>query len=64
MKDFYITKKDINGNVCRLIINHETKKIMYDYACNLFLRKEATTTTKKNLQRIRAEYKKAGYMEV
>jgi len=64
MKDLYITKTDINGNTYRMIIDHETMRIIYNYSCPLFSRREATTTGKRDLQRIRAEYKKAGYMEV
>ncbi len=64
MKDLYITKADTNGNIYRMIIDHESKKIIYNYSCPLFSRREATTTTKKDLQRLRADYKKAGYTEV
>lgn len=64
MKDYYITKADTNGNTYRLIIDHAKKRIIYNYSCPLFSRREATTTGKRDLQRIRAEYKKAGYTEV
>lgn len=60
----FITKADTNGNIYRLQVNHETKKIYYNFSCGLFTRSDAVLVSKKDLQRLRADYKNVGYMEV
>lgn len=64
MQDKYITKTDINGNTTRLIIDHEKKQVIYNYACPIFSRSDAVTVTKRELQNIRNNYKNLGFMEV
>ena len=64
MTDRYITKADRNGNTYRLEIDHNGRRVIYNYSCSLFTRSEAVTVSKRDLQEIRANYKNAGYTEI
>lgn len=54
------TKRDINGNTYKLLIDHEKKTYTTEPA-GFFHRSDYMTITKRDMNRIKAEIKAAGY---
>lgn len=54
------TKRDINGNTYKLLIDHEKKTYTTEPA-GFFHRSDYMTITKRDMRRIREEIKAAGY---